>query len=306
MFGRRFMKKVKLALSVMTFLSVFVSTLMVTPIHAQSITPTPTWAGYTFKGVDPFYDDDVVAYEAGSTAILYVHVLNNYGLPINVSAVGIRLNWGDAFNSTQASKANPVTLENGESRIFTVTFVVPSIANVSNLFRWDYKIYIEHINATGFVVDTRIKTRNELALPYFVVYSADQAKFQQIANIIKGMPALKWNSTEARILSKKAENETSVAESYYKLGEFSNAVTHYEKALKLLNRAFAAEENIGTRREDVEITLLEAQVKWFEGWANFFNGLSNMWTLIGVALVLFALGYIIRGIAMLRRTQAPP
>jgi tetratricopeptide (TPR) repeat protein len=304
MFGRRHMEKIRLALTVTAFLSVFVSTLMVNPIHAQSI--TPTWAGYTFSGVDPFYGTNVVAYESGSTAVLYVYVLNNYGSQINVSAVGISLNWGDAFNSTQASKTNPVVLKDGESRIFTVTFVVPSTANVSNLFRWDYKVYVEHINATGFVVDTEIKTRNDLDLPYFVVYSADQAKSQRIANMIKGMPTIKWNSTEARILSKKAENETSVAESYYKLGEFSKAVIHYERALSLLNQAFTVEETKGTRREDAEIMLLEAQVKWYEGWANFFNGLSNMWTLIGVALVLFALGYILRGIAMLRRTQVPP
>ena len=287
-------------------LSVFVSLSMLNQVHAQLFTPTPTWAGYKFSGFDSFYNAIVVAYEAGSTAVLYVNVENDYGSQINVSAVGISLNWGDTFNSTQANKTNPVALKKDEYRIFTITFTVPSTANVSNLFRWDYKIYMEHINATEAVYTPYIRTRTELGLPYFVVYSADQAKCRQMATTIAGISAPTWNSTKAEILWTKALNETSVAENYYNSGEFSNAATHYENALSLIDRAFTAKETKGTSLEDAQIALLQAQVKWFEGWGNFFNGLSNMWTLIGVALVLFALGYILRGLAMLRRASAPP
>ena len=301
------MKRKAFIITATLLLSAIASLSMLNQVHAQSIDDVK-WAGYKFISppTELFYGTNVVAYESGSTAVLYVSVKNNLTTQMNVSAVGISFNWGDAFNSTQANKTNPITLKKDELRIFTITFTVPSTANVSNLFRWDYKIYVEHVNATGAVVDTKIETRNDLGLYYFVVYSADQAKYRQIKEITDGITEPTWNSSRAEILWKKAENESSIANYYYRLGEFSNAATHYENALSLKNAAFTAEETKRTRRDDAEITLLEAQVKHYEGWANFLNGLSNMWTLFGVALILFALGYIIRGLAMLRRAQIPP
>ena len=298
------MKTKAFAITATLLLSAYVSLSMLNQVQAESF--TATWAGYAFRGTDSFYKETVVAYESGSTAVLYVSVTNDYGAQINVSAVGISLNWGDTFNSTQANKTNPVALKEGESRMFTITFAVLGTANTSNLFRWDYEIYLEHVNATGDMVDIDIETRKDLGLPYFVIYSAEQAKSKQISETIDGITPLEWNSTKAGILWKKAINETSVAEYYYELGEFSHAATHYENALNLIDGAFTAEETKGTRWEEAEIMLLEAQVKWYEGLSNFYNGLTNMWTLIGVALVLFALGYIIRGLAMLRRASVPP
>ena len=304
------MRTKALAVTASLLLSAFVSFSMLNQVHAQSFKLTPTWAGYTFLGVDSFYNETVVAYESGSTAVLYVNVQNNYGALVNVSAVGISLNWGDTFESTQANETNPVTLKNGESRIFTITFAIPSTVIVSNLFRWDYEIYLEHVNATGVVYPRDVKTRENLGLPYFVVYSAEQAKSKQIAETIDRINrtlgiSVEWNSTAAGIFWKKAMNETSVADYYYRLGLFSNAAKHYKKALSLINDAFSAEESKGTALDNAQVNALNAQVKVAEAWANFANGLSNMWTLIGIALVLFALGYIIRGLAILRRTQVP-
>ena len=298
------MKTKAFAITATLLLSAFVSLSMLNQVQAESF--TATWAGYAFRGSDSFYKETVVAYESGSTAVLYVSVTNDYGAQINVSAVGISLNWGDTFNSTQANKTNPVALKEGESRIFTITFAVLGTENMSNLFQWDYEIYLERVNATGDMVDIDIETRKDLGLPYFVIYSAEQAKSKQISETIDRITPLEWNSTKAGILWKKAINETSVAEYYYELGEFSHAATHYENALSLIDGAFTAEETKGTRWEEAEIMLVEAQVKWYDGLSNFYNGLTNMWTLIGVALVLFALGYIIRGLAMLRRASVPP
>ena len=306
------MKTKALAITATLLLSALVSLSMLNQVQAESF--TATWVGHAFHGTDSFYKETVVAYESGSTAVLYVSVTHNYsafsGKQINVSAVGINPNWGDPINSTQANKTNPVALNYLKSQIFTITFVVLTTANVSNLFRWDYEIYVEHIIATGAVVPLDVKTREECALPYFVVYSAKQADSRRINKTIEeiktvlGTPVV-WNSAKAGILWKRAMNETGVAEYYYESGEFSNSATHYENALSLINDAFTAEE-AKTRGEDAEITLLEAKAKWFEGWSNFFNGLSNMWTLIGVALVLFALGYIIRGLVTLRKKRVPP
>jgi hypothetical protein len=45
----------------------------------------------------------------------------------------------------------------------------------------------------------------------------------------------------------------------------------------------------------------DAQVQAFQSQANYLNGLSSMVVLVGVGVVLFAIGYIIRGFAQLRR-----
>ncbi len=99
-------------------------------------------------------------------------------------------------------------------------------------------------------------------------------------------------------------NESNTADYYYALGDFIEARVHYGKALRLIDEAFAHEESKGEALEEAQTNAVDAETKVAEAWANFANGLSNMWTLIGVALVIFALGYIIRGLTALRRTPA--
>jgi len=126
---------------------------------------------------------------------------------------------------------------------------------------------------------------------------------QMITGIVRATPT--WNTAKAELLWQRAMNESSTADYYYALGDFSQSDVHYRKALSLINEAFTYEETKGDALEDAQIGALEAQVKVAEAWANFANGLSSMWTLIGIALVLFAFGYIIRGLAALRRTTVP-
>jgi tetratricopeptide (TPR) repeat protein len=305
------MRKIEVAFTSLLLTSLISSVILIS-VRGESIEAMTSWANYAFKGTDSFYDKDVVAYETGSTAILVVSVKNDFGARINVSAVGISFDWQKPeegwYNSTQASKENPVALENGETVYFTVNFTVPSI-EVAQTVPHDYMVYVEHVNATGNLVERWNATRADLFgsdKQYFVVYSESQAKSQQMNQVIDGITEPTWNTTKAKLLWQRAMNESAIADYYYALGNFNQAVVHYGKALGLIDEAFTYEENKGASLEDAKINALEAQVKVAEAWANFANGLSNMWTLIGIALVLFALGYIIRGLAALRRTPVPP
>ncbi len=305
------MRKIEAAFTSL-ILTVLVSSVILISVRGESIEAMTSWTNYTFKGTDSFYDKDVVAYDAGSTAILAVSVKNDFGARINVSVVGISFDWQKPedgwYKSTQTSKENPVALEDGETLYFAVNFTVPSI-DVAQKMPHDYTVYVEHVNATGHLVERWEKTRTSLFgsnKQYFVVYSADQADSKQMDQIIDGIQAPTWNTTKAKLLWQRALNESKVADYYYGLGDFSQAVVHYDNALNLIDEAFTYEEINGATLEDAQINVLEAQVKAAEAWANFANGLSNMWTLIGVALVLFALGYIIRGLVALRRTTAAP
>jgi len=309
------MKKIKVAFMFM-LLSALFSLAVTVPAQGESIEAMTRWSGYTYKGPDTFYGEDVesvVAYKTGSTATLIVSVKNDLNSRINVSVVGISFDWQKPengwYNSTQVSKENPVVLEAGETLFFKVNFTTPSI-EIAQTVPHDYTVYVEYVNATGHS-ERWEKTRTDLFgknEQYFVVYTAEQAQSKHDAQVIEDIKkqAPTWNTTKAKLLWRRAMNESSVADYYYNLGDFSQAVVHYSKALSLIDEAFTSEQSIGVSLEEAQVDALKAQVKVSEAWANFANGLSNMWTLIGVALVLFALGYIIRGLATLRRTQIPP
>jgi len=304
------MRKIEAAFTSL-LLTALISSVIVVTVQGESIEAMTSWTDYAFKGTDTFYGEDVVAYEAGSTAILAVSVKNDFGARINVSVVGISFDWPKPedgwYNSAQASKESPVELEDGETMYLAVNFTVPSV-DVAQEVLHDYTVYVEHVTATGDLVERWNVTRAELFgsnKQYFVVYSANQASSVQMDQIIGGIQAPTWNTTKAELLWMRAMNESSTADHYYALGDFSQAIVHYGKTLRLIDEAFTYEETKGEELKDAQIGALEAQVKVAEAWANFANGLSSMWTLIGIALVLFAFGYIIRGLAALRKTTAP-
>lgn len=306
------MRKIEVAFTSLLLTALISSVIVVSVLGGSIHKDMSSWTNYAFKGTDSFYDDEyVVAYEAASTAMLVVSVKNDFGARINVSAVGISFDWqkpeGGWYNSTQASKESPVALEDGETVYLTVNFTVPSV-DVAQEVLHDYTVYVEHVNATGDLERQNAnRTYFEPDLPYFVVYSANQASSVQMDQIIGGIvrAAPTWNTTKTELLWQRAMNESSTADYYYALGDFSQAVVHYTKTLGLIDEAFTYEETKGETLKDAQIGALEAQVKLAEAWANFANGLSSMWTLIGIALVLFAFGYIIRGLAALRKTTAP-
>jgi hypothetical protein len=280
-------------------------------VQGASIEPMTSWINYTFIGYDSFYDKDVVAYEAESTAMLAVNVKNDFGSRINVSVVGISFDWlkpyDGWYNSTQTSSENPTTLEDGDTVYFTVNFTTPSV-DVAHTVPHDYTIYVEFVNATDSSADVELWQTRRADLygdsGYFVVFSVDQVKSRQMDQMITGIQAPVWNSTSGVLLWQRAMNESNTADYYYALGDFVEARVHYGKALRLIDEAFAHEESKGEALEEAQTNAVDAEVKVAEAWANFANGLSNMWTLIGVALVIFALGYIIRGLTALRRTPA--
>jgi tetratricopeptide (TPR) repeat protein len=308
---KQFVAMIALLLTASIALSVEVS------VQAESIEKDWTsWVNYAFKGTDEFYDKDVVAYKVGSTATLAVAVKNDLApaMMMNVTVVGVSFDWQKPaagwYNSTQASKNNPVRMETKETRYFIVNFTVPEITTAYAVVH-DYSVYVEYRDTTGNWTWTA--TRESLfgvGKQYFVVYSAEQAQAKQRAQTIDGIVKLLgspvvWSSAKAGLLWKRAMNETSIAEFHYSQGDFENAEKHYSFALTLIDLAFEAEETRGVRLEDAYIKTEEAEAKYFDALANFYNGFSNMWTLFGVALVLFAIGYIIRGFAMLRKPAVP-
>jgi len=309
---KQFVAMIALLLTTPIVLSVAVS------VQAAVEKDWTIWVNYAFNGTDDFFDKNVVAYKTGSNATLAVAVKNHLTLEINVTVVGVSFDWQKPaagwYNSTQASKSQPVKMESGETQYFIVNFTVPDITTAYSVVH-DYTVYVEGVDKLGNPLTGADWTKTRTALfgadkQYFVVYSAEQAQAQQSAQTINGIQTslgtpVEWSSAKAGLLWKKAMNETSMADFYYGQGDFDKANKHYSAGIVLIDLAFEAEETKGVRLEDAEIKSAEAEAKYFDAMANFYNGSSNMWTLFGVALVLFAIGYIIRGFATLRKPAAP-
>jgi len=264
------------------------------------------WLGYAYNDYDSFHRATVYAYEEKSTAILSVTVYNDYvsGKPVNISALKVGLDWGKNYTSSMTSLDTPFVIPWHESRVLPIVFTVPNLTEVSNLAMYSYTIYLEYANSTTGAKKI-VGWEKEFVGTNFVVYSADQVDAQKTMQIIEEMldmtSASDFNSTKAKLLWTKASNETFVAGLLYGQGDFAGAKSHYGTALSMINQAFAAEEAKGGGFDAAEVKVLEAQAKSLEATANYMNGLSNMWVLIGVAAVLFALGYIIRGLGALRK-----
>jgi len=303
------MKKAFFVVAVL-FLLALTSISMVAHVQADSIQEW-SWRGYITFGTEPFYHERVVAYEEKSTAILDVSVKNDYSpsKPVNVSAVKVGFDWNENYTSTQASMDSPVVMQHSEIRVFTVSFTLPNTTVASNLYLHGYTVYVEHVNSTTGakrIVGTWVGHSYDEDY-YFAVYSHDQAAARRASQIISGFATMpKFNTTKAKLLWGRADNETNTAESLYNRGDFAGASERYEAALSLMRQAFQYEESRDVNFDAAELALLDAQVKQIEAWANYANGLSNLWTLLGVAAVLIAIGYIVKALAALRKAAVRP
>jgi hypothetical protein len=267
------------------------------------------WLGPAYNGYDSFHQTDVVAYEYNSNATLSVTVYNDYATKLNISALKVGMSWGINYTSSMTSLATPYNIPFGESRVIPIDFKVPDQSVVSNQVEYSYTIYLEYVNSTSgpqkiVGSDTAFGGNN------FVVYSADQVDAQKTASIIQSEMAItpamyKFNSTRGKLLWIQAENESLVANMAYSQRNFADAKSHYQNALNMINQAFTAEQNKGGAIDDAQVDLIKAEAESQRASANYLNGLSNMWILIGVAAILFAIGYILRGIGSMRKPMGP-
>jgi hypothetical protein len=268
------------------------------------------WMGYTFHGYDSFHGATVYAYEYNSTAILSVTIFNDYVTDknLNISALKVWMDWGTNYTSTMTTMSNPYVIPWHETRVVPIEFEVPSASGVSNNAIYGYTIFLEYVNATTGPKKI-LGSDKQFAGLDFVVYSNDQVEAQKTMIIVDEMfdttNPNDFNSTKAKIWWIKAENETFVAGMNYNRGDFENAKTHYQNALSMINEAFTAEETKGGGFDEAQVDVLKAQAESLRASASYLTGLSNMWVLIGVAAVLFAIGYILRGLGSLRKPTAP-
>jgi hypothetical protein len=230
---------------------------------------------------------------------------------LNVSRVIISFDWGQ--NKTLDLSANIVQIGGNETEVFKVTFTASATEAVTSEWAHDYTIYVEHVNATSGptkIVGTWQRTRAQLSAELFVVYPTDQADAwelkQMITRIMGNRPFsnLDFNSTVAKLEVYKAENETSTGDALYQRGDFVGAKAHYNAALILYNSAYSAEETLGPKLDDLFTREIEARISNYEASASLASSFSTTSILLGFAVVLFGIGYIIKQLGTLRKPVA--
>jgi hypothetical protein len=267
------------------------------------------WIGNTFTGTDNYYGDGTIyAFKEGTTAVLAVTVRNtNTTSRFNITSVYAKFDWGSTYTSAQVSTANPATLAVGATRVFFISFAVPNVTDVSNLYRHSYTIYAEYTvkNATG----TNWLTGAPIYQGFyndFVIYSTDQADAMNLAQIVGtfNAPSSGWQSYRARILYNRAVNETNSGRLYYAEGDFASAKQSFAAALDDINSAWSTEEDYLTIQDELNTQEWQAEINGMNAWASFLNGFSTLWVLIGIGWVLLGIGYIVKWLRM-RRPETP-
>lgn len=288
------------------------STLISAPITVRGqVTPsfTYSWIGTTYRGYDPFYDPMlgtyIYAYEENTSVILSMTVTASSTQQLNVSSVRIAFDWADGtYNGSYADQVinaeNLLIIPKGQSRIVGISFTVPSTSVASNLYLHSYTIIVEHLNATSEPTKTTQITAFASNLAVYSGYQADARDLYARVQTVK-TPTANFNSSGAKMLVYKAENETSTGDMYYTRGNFADAKTHYENALTMYNNAYTTEETMGVKLEDLKVTKLEAEIRNLESWSSMVSSSGIALTLFGVTTVLFGIGYIIKQLAVLKK-----
>jgi len=275
---------------------------MLTVSPAQAAIGTITWLQpYLQKG------GGVVIYKDGTTATLVVPVENNvYMNGLNVSKVVISFDWGK--NETLDLSEDIEQVRYGQTHTFKVSFTASASEAISSEWAHDYDIWVEHVNATAEPTKT-VGSWYHANVELFVVYSGNQADAWELKQMITRIAGndpfanLDFNSTEAKLAVYKAQNETSNGDALYQRGDFVEAKAHYNAALILYNAAYSAEETLGPKLDDLFIREIESRISNWEASASLAASFSTSSILLGSAVVLFGIGYIIKQLGTLRKPE---
>ena len=117
-------------------LSMTISLMIAAPASAgiQSI----QWSGQAHTGTDAFYEQDVAAFAADSTATLAVLVQNTAGTDVAIKSAKIDIGGIGEFTTTDF----PASISKGESDFVNFSFTVPSTA--SNSVLYNYTVHIRY------------------------------------------------------------------------------------------------------------------------------------------------------------------
>lgn len=256
---------------------------------------TPWWVNPEYRGDESLlFNEHIVAYVTGTTAKISVPVENDYNGDINVTAVQVWLDWGETYNSTECSEADPFEMETDEIHTFTITFRVPATTVASNLFVHDWEVIINYEEAGVPHTDRWLNDWAPGPTYYFAVFSAGQNEAFQLYNELDAAFDYSpyFSTAKAKVLWGEAVMQNSIGTRYYQSRKFTEANTTLQIARDLVDQAFEAEDERGSKLEDAMI--------------NSYNAATTQayaWLLFGVGIVLIGIGAIIYAVKKPRTVE---
>ena len=316
------MKKV-FALSLALLLICLASLVTIHPVQA-GISGTPTWVkpAWVWKNVqDPFLGTFSVAYIAGSKWNLNVWIYNDATnstdafieekekMSARIYRIAVWFDWNRFYNTTL-----DVTMKYGEIRLFTINGTTEETSIASNLFTHNYKIYVEYrisYQKGGTITQEKTWATNEVS--GFAVLSQQQYD-SALADVnfwsyYFDVDDFCLSYAESSVLMYQGNYEAGVALNYYRRGEFSDALQHYNNASSLVDRALSSykskratyEANTGTSMLDRSIDRYLAETEYLRANATVATTMARAAAIATMvnsfAFMFFGLGFIVFGVA---------
>jgi hypothetical protein len=242
--------------------------------HVQSI----QWLSPVFSGFDDYYDTNVLAYEAGSTAKLLVRVHNDFATSSEIQ-IRVFMDW-----MTENVTSEEVDVDGNDFHVFEMSILIAATSVASNVYLHSYTIYFEYTTDTDppVIIEGVYTTASN-----FAVYSGEQA---DIVDLTRELDAIGFYSSmyvtaEARKLLLDARTESSLGDVMYDKGEFVSSLSHYTNALNYTKTGIQADIAKATLFEDSIYGVIES--------------MKNSMSMMGYGSLLFGIGFLFIGIGVI-------
>ncbi|MEM3536336.1 MAG: hypothetical protein QXF44_01020, partial [Candidatus Bathyarchaeia archaeon] len=187
------------------------------------------WSDYAYKGYDSYYGDYVIAYVNGTTAKLKVPIYNDFSSPsMNITAVSLVFDTG--YNITLSTVVN-VTY--GATHYFDFSFTADTNV-LSNLWSHTYKVVADLQDNSGWKYEDYWTYYSSYYGYNFVVYLPEQKDVKDLSTkysaYYSSYPPSSFETVGAHMLVTQAIVESSLAQNYINLGNFTEAKAHMQNA----------------------------------------------------------------------------
>lgn len=240
-----------------------------------------------------FYDDYLgsvnVAYERGTTANMIINIRNNRGVDAYFR-VAVQMSWATGNVTGTPSE---YLIPEGESYTFEAAIPIPNDA--SNLYKHSGTITSQWraTPSDNWATDD-IETFGD-----FAVYSSEQAQINTIKLTLDAYPSLSpipfLTSPTARELIINATVNENLGEQSYSRANFTDALTHYNKALTATEDAFAADTDYATSLSNSLVAAMNAGQTYLSMQGYAFIIASIAFLLIGIGAIVY----------LIRRSKPP-
>lgn len=240
-----------------------------------------------------FYDDYLgpvnVAYERGTTATMIINIRNNRGTNAYFR-VAVQMSWASG-NVTATPVEHQIPM--GESYTFEAAIPIPNDA--SNLYKHSGTITSQwRVTPTDNWVTDDVETFGD-----FAAYSSEQAQINTIKLTLHAYPSLSpipfLTSPTARELIINATVNENLGEQSYSSGNFTDALSHYNKAMTATEDAFAADTDYATSLSNSLVAAMNAGQTYLSMQGYAFIIASIAFLLIGIGAIVY----------LIRRSKPP-